>query len=417
VSRLGPLAERDFRLLFLARVVSFLGSAIAPIGLAFAILDLTGSKSDLGLVLAARSLPQVIFLLVGGIWADRLPRHHVMVVSNVVSGASQLAAAALLLAGNAEIWQLAAFAAVNGTASAFFFPASSGIVPQVVSAERLQEANALLRLGVNAAFITGAAVGGLLVAAVGPGWALAIDGVSYLVAALLVAPMRLPARVRAEARSFLHELAEGWYEVRSRTWLWTIVVQFSLVNAVLQGSFSVLGPAVADAELGGAKAWGLIVAAQSAGLLTGGLLALRFRPQRILLVASLGILLGAPELLALGVPLPTLVIAGCSFVAGLGVETFGVLWDLAMQQNIPTDRLSRVYSYDALGSFVFIPVGQALAGPVADLIGVRETLWGAAAVVVGSTLAVLAVRDVRELRRRQPAPAALEPQPELTPSR
>ena len=405
---LAPLREREFRLLFAGRVVSYVGNAIAPIAIAFAVLDITGSKSDLGLVLAARSLPQVIFLLAGGIWADRLPRHHVMVASSLLSGASQGAVAALVLTGTAEIWHLAALGAVNGTASAFFFPASSGVMPQTVPGELLQEANAILRLALNAAWIGGAAAGGLLVAGVGPGWAIAIDAVSFALGAVFVGLMRLEP-VAMEARNFLAELGEGWHEFRSRTWLWTIVVQFSVVNAVVSGSFSVLGPAVADAELGGAAAWGLILAAQSAGLVAGGLLALRFRPQRILLVASLGILIAAPELIALGVPLPTLAIAGFSFVAGMGIETFGVLWDTAMQQNIPGEKLSRVYSYDALGSFVLIPVGLASAGPVAELIGVRAALWSAAAVVVVATLLVLLVEDVRSLRRREPQP---EPEPE-----
>jgi len=171
----GPLREREFRLLFLGRATTSFGNAIAPVALVFAVLDITGSKTDIGIVLAARSLPQVLFLLIGGIWADRLARHRVMVVSDLVSGASQAAVAVLLILGEAEIWHLAAFGAVNGAATAFFFPASLGIVPQTVPEALLQQANALLRLVLNASFIGGAAIGGVLVAAFGSGTAIAVD--------------------------------------------------------------------------------------------------------------------------------------------------------------------------------------------------------------------------------------------------
>jgi MFS family permease len=399
VSRLGPLRERQFRLLFFSRLVSFLGSGMAPIALAFAVLELTGSKADLGLVLAARSLPQVVFLLAGGIWADRLPRHQVMVVSSLLSGISQGGVAVLLLTHHAQIWEIAALAGLNGTSSAFFFPASQGVIPQIVSEDLRQQANAILRLGFNVALIGGASIGGLAVAAVGPGWAIAFDAATFALGAVFIAALRLPPG-RIEAASFVEDLREGWREFRGRTWLWVIVLQFSFVNAAVSGSFNVLGPAVAQDRLGGAAPWGLILAAQNVGLVCGGLLALRLRPRRMLLVATLGILMGVPELVALGVPLPVVAIAVFSLATGVGLETFGVLWDTTMQQEIPTDKLSRVYSYDALGSFVLIPIGQAAAGPIADAAGTRATLFGAAALVFAATLPVLAVRDVRTLERR-----------------
>jgi MFS family permease len=401
---LAPLREREFRLLFAGRAVSLVGSAIAPVALAFAVLDLTGSKTDLGLILAAREIPLVVFLLVGGIWADRLPRNRVMMGANVVSAAAQAATALLLITGNAEVWHLAAFAAVNGSASAFFFPASAGVVPQTVPAALLQQANALLQLALNTALIGGAALAGFLVAGFGSGWAIAIDAGTYLVAAALIASMRLPAVVREAATGLLHDLAVGWREFRSRTWLWVIVLQFSFLLMVTLGAFSVLGPAVADEELGGAKAWGAILTAQTAGLVAGGLIGLRFRPRRMLVAATFGILLAPAPLLALGFPLSVPAIAAIAFVAGVGHEIFGLLWHTTMQQEIPTDKLSRVYSYDALGSIGLVPLGYAIAGPVADAIGVRATLWGAAAIGIAVTLAVLAVPGVRNLERATPTP-------------
>ncbi|HEX3687675.1 MAG TPA: MFS transporter [Gaiellaceae bacterium] len=396
------MREREFRLLFGARTISFVGGAFANVALAFAVLELTGSKADLGYVLAARTVPMVVFLLVGGIWADRLPRHYVMVASNLLSGASQAAIAALLFFGHAQIWQLAALAVVNGASSAFFFPASTGIIPQTVPESLLQEANAVLRLGRNSSVIFGSALAGLVIAATSPATGIAVDAASFLVAASLTARMRLPSSLRMESSNFLADLALGWREFSSRAWLWSMVLQFSIVNAVEQGSQGVLGPAVAREHYHGAAGWGLIAAAEAAGLLVGGLMMLRARPQRMLLVAVLAMVLTVPLLFGLAIPLPLVSVLVLAFAAGLGIETFGVLWDTTMQQEIPQDRLSRVYSYDALGSFALIPLGLAAAGPLAEAVGTRATLIAAGLVSLGATLSVLVVREVRNLRRRQP---------------
>jgi MFS family permease len=397
----GPFGHREFVLLFLGRTTSFAGNAFANVALAFAVLELTGSKADLGYVLAARSLPQVVFLLVGGIWADRLPRHHVMVGSNIVSGLSQAAVAALVLSGQARIWHLVALGALNGASSAFFFPASGGIVPQTVPARLLQSANAVLRLGLNGSYIGGAALGGLIVAATSPGVGLGADAASYFLAALFAAFMRIPASLRMEGSNFVAELVEGWREFISRRWLWAIVAQFGFVNAVQVGSEQVLGPAIAQDHFHGAAGWGLVLTAQSLGLVAGGLAMLRFRPRRILLAATLGYLLTVPFLLALSVPMPLIGVVAAAALAGIGLEVFGVLWETAMQQEIPQEKLSRVFSYDALGSFVLIPLGFAAAGPVAEIIGTRPTILGAAAISLSATLAVLLVRDVRTISRRE----------------
>jgi len=377
-----------------------LGSAMAPVALAFAVLDLTGSTTKLGIVLTARQVPTVLFLLVGGVWSDRLPRHHVMVTSNLVSGASQATAAVLLLTGHAELWQLAVLAAVNGTASAFFFPASTGIVPQTVPSDLLQRANATLRLALNATNITGAALGGLIVGIAGPGTAIAIDAGSYGLAALCIAAMTLPAGLRLEGSTILHELRVGWHDFWSRTWLWAIVLQFAIVLAVETGSLNVLGPEVAKRHLGGAGAWGGVLAAESVGLILTGTVMLRWQPRRLLRTATYGVFPLALPLLALAWPAPLPVVIASAFLAGVGIEVFGVLWDTAMQQEIPGDRLSRLSAYDALGSFILMPVGLAAAGPVASVIGNRVAFLGAATVIVATTSVVLASHDVRTLERR-----------------
>jgi MFS family permease len=278
-------------------------------------------------------------------------------------------------------------------------PASQGILPQLVGGAELQQANALLRLGLNACQIVGPAIGGALVAATAPGWALAVDAVSFALGAVFVAGLRLPGGVRS-GTSMLSELHDGWREFKARTWLWAIVLQFSLVNAAAAGVTQVLGPVQAEQHLGGAGPYGLILAFGAAGYVGGGIVMLRFRPERILLVATLGVFAEVPLLALWGIPAPVAVLAAANFVLGLGIETFGVLWDTAMQQQIPGEKLSRLYAYDMLGSIALMPLGLAVVGPVAGAVGVQETCWGAAALVAVATLAVLLSRDVRGLRRQ-----------------
>jgi MFS family permease len=400
---LGALTEREFRKLFFGRSFSLFGSAFAPVALAFAVIDeLDGTPSQLGLVLAAIWVPQLVFILVGGVWADRLPRNLVMVGTDVVMGATQGAVALLLLTGSAEIWHLIALQFARGIATAFFFPASTGLVPSVVSPARLQQANALLRLTQSGSSIVGAALAGVLVAAAGSGWALAIDATTFLVSAGFLMTIRIPRRERVDAPSFLRELREGWQEFSSRTWLWTIVLQFFFVNGFAHSAVLVLGPVIAKERLGGATAWGSILAVEGAGFVVGGLIALRWQPARILLVATLAIFLFLPLPLLLAFTVPLVAVLAAAALLGIGADTFGVLWDTAMQQQIPPDRLSRVYSYDALGSFVAIPIGLSIAGPVAALIGVEATLLLAAAIVLVPTALVLLSREVRTLRRVRP---------------
>jgi MFS family permease len=399
------LAEREFRLLFTGQMVSLLGTAVAPIALAFGVLDLTGSKTDLGFVLATSMVPQVLLILFGGVFADRLPRNLVMVGSNVISAAAQGGIAVLLLTHRAQLWHLIALQVVRGIALAFFFPASQGLVPQTVRPGLLQQANALLGMTRNGTNILGAALGGAFVALAGAGWALAFDAGTYAVSAAVLAAMRLPRAQKVDAPNMLRELREGWSEFASRTWLWTIVAAFSLSNMVWTGAFLVLGPIVAKEFLGGAAAWGLIVAAEGAGLLAGGLLLLRLRPQRPLFVGMGAFSFASLPLVLLASVRSTLVIALGFFVAGIASEIFSVAWSTALQQHVPLEKLSRVSAYDMLGSIVLIPLGLAIVGPVADAIGLKEALWLAAAISTLSALSTLAVRDVRELRQRDDVPA------------
>lgn len=394
----AALRERDFRLLFLARTASLLGSSFAPVALAFAVLDdLDGSATELGLVLAAAWVPQILLTLVGGVWADRLPRNLVMVGTDLTMFAVQATVAALLLTGTAELWHLLVLQAVRGSADAFFWPAAAGLTPHVVSESRLQEANALLRLSNSMTRIVGAAAAGAVVAVVGSGWALAFDATTFLVSAAFLVRLRLPRALHAQAQNIVRELREGWDEFASRTWLWAIVLVAALGNLAFGAAISVLGPVIANRELGGAAAWGAIVSAEAVGFLLGGLVTLRIRPARPLLVGVIGILASGPLFVLLGLAAPLPVLIGAAVIAGVGLEVFGVLWDTVMQQQIPRDRLSRVAAWDQLGSFVVIPIGLTIVGPIAAAIGVTETLFLFTAVLLIPNALVLLSRDVRTI--------------------
>ncbi len=395
---LEPLNSALFRRLAFARAIDMLGNAVAPIALAFAVLDLTGSATRLGLVVGSRSLANVIFLLFGGVVADRLPKNLVLVGSSWASAVTQGAVAALVLLHVDSIALLAALSAANGIVSAVALPASSALLPATVDPRISSQANALMRLAVNTSLVVGASLGGLLVASIGSGWSLAIDALSFAVVALLFGRMRLPTvTVRAQRSKLWAALAEGWDDFRSRTWFWMVVLAAMVSNAAFVGSVQVLGPIIADATFGRAL-WGAVLASQTVGMVVGGLIALRLRLTHALRfgVACTAAIAVIPFTLALIPEFYALVVAG--IIAGIALEQMGVTWETSLQRHIATDRLARAYSYDMFGSLVAVPVGQALAGPVSVVVGVRTTLLGAAVLMVLSAVMALASRSVRHLR-------------------
>ena len=274
--------------------------------------------------------------------------------------------------------------------------------------ELQQQANAALGLGLNTTNIVGAALGGLLVAATSPGWAIAADAATFGVAAAVIGAMHLPPGLRIPGSTVVRELREGWSDFWSRGWLWAIVLQFGVVNAFESGAIGMLGPGVAKEHLGGPAAWGAVLAATVVGNVLSGVVMLRWQPRRILLVATLAVFPMTLPLLALARPAPLVVVAAAGFIAGFSVEIFGVLWDTAMQQEIPQEKLSRLYSYDALGSWALMPLALAVIGPVSVALGTRTTLLACAALVVGATAPVLLSRDVRHLERRSTSRALAE---------
>ncbi|MGH2844655.1 MAG: MFS transporter [Thermoleophilaceae bacterium] len=398
------LRLRDFRLLFLGQAVSVFGDRMVAVALAFAVLEVGGSASAVGLVLACATAPMVGSVLIGGVVADRSSRRAVMIGADIVRVGSQGAMAALLLTGTAELWMLAALAGVTGAATGFFNPASTGLLPEVVPAEELQPANALRSTAVSGGEIAGPLAAGVLVAAAGAGWAMAVDAATFAVSALCLMRLRVPARVARAAASFVSDLREGWGAFRSRRWVWTFVLYFAISN-MLWGAWSALGPVVADRDLGGAAAWGTVLAAVGAGALVGSLLATGARPRRPLVLVALTEGLFALPLALLAAGSHVALLAAAAFLSGAGMMLGNSVWESTLQRHVPGESLSRVSSYDWFGSLAFYPLGLAVWGPVAAAIGISTSLWIAFALFMAAAVALLAVPDVRRLPP-SPAPRA-----------
>ncbi|MEU8951435.1 MFS transporter [Streptomyces sp. NPDC048489] len=413
----GPLGHRPFRRLAAGRALVYCANAMAPVVLAFAVLDASGSATALGLVVGARSVANVALLPAGGVVADRIRRTLVVRGSALAACATQTAIAVSVLLGLTSLPLLTVLSVLNGALAALSLPASAALTPQTVPAGLIRPAGALMRMGTNLGMIAGVSLGGAVAAGWGAGWGLACSAAAFGAAAWCFLGVRTadpgtpaPGRTRP-----LRELRSGWREFTARRWVWIVVAQFMVVNAVVAGGVQVLGPAVADATFG-RGAWGAVLAAQMAGALLGGVVAARSRARRILLVGVAAVAVEALPLVVLAQGGGALLLGAAMFANGVALEQFGVAWDVSLQENIPADRLARVYSYDALGSFVALPVGEMAAGPVAAHAGTGGALLGGAALVVCATAAALCSTQVRSLtaaphrpsaaRPAQPAPAA-----------
>ena len=397
---LGPLAEPPFSRLYAARAFSLLGDALVPVALAFGVLAVDRSPSALGFVLASRFLSLVLFLLVAGVVADRVPRKPILIGSDLVRLAAQATTAALLVSGTATVWELIVLAFVYGAGEAFFRPTATGFVPETISPPRLQQANALLSATNSGASVLGPALAGVLVATVGPGWAIGADALTFAVSAVLLSSIPSKAVAPRQRTRMLRDLAEGWRVFRSRSWLWIDGVYSALGNFAVLAPLLALGPVVATRSLGGAAAWASIVAAMGLGSVAGGVTLIRVRPRRPLLAGvPLLSLLALPTAL-LAWPAPTAAIAAGAFAGGFGLSVFNTLFETTVQQHVSPRALSRVASIDWLMSLGLFPVGFAVAGPAGEAFGVRVPLVGAAVWIIASTLVVISVPSVRHVRSR-----------------
>jgi predicted MFS family arabinose efflux permease len=402
----GVPAQRAFRLLFAAQSISSLGDRLVPVALAFAVLDLTGSATALGAVLAAQTIPLVAFVLFGGVWADRLSRRRVMLASDLVRAVSQGSSAALLLTGRAHVWELVALQAVYGTAVAFFGPAALALLPETVETSQLQQANSLIALSGNVAAVIGPAVAGVIVAASHPGWGLAFDAVTFLGSAACVAAMPPVVAAVRERAPMLSELRAGWSAFRARRWLWITVACFTLYVGFGWAPWQVLGPQIARQSLGGPGAWAAIVVALGVGSVAGGLIALRFRPRYPLRMSMCVFVTVTPAMMAsvaAHAPLP--LILALALIDGSAGTMFNTFWFTSMQSDIPAGEQARVFSWDYLGSTAMLPLGQALSGPVAATLGLSTTLYCAAGVTFVLFALALSARAVRDFSPPALAPA------------
>jgi MFS family permease len=387
--------------------VSAFGDGLYPVALAFAVVELTGSAADLGLLLMAVLIPRVVLVLGGGVWADRLPRQRVMLGADLLRCAMQALTAVFLWNGRKELWPLLVLSALYGAGDAFFQPAVTGLVPQTVRPDRIQQANALLGLTRNASWLAGPVAAGVVVATAGSAWAFAVDAVTFALSAAFLAAMRLPWTPPADRKSFVAELRAGWREVTGRTWVWTSIVYFAVWNVALAPMF-VLGPFVAEESLGGASGWGAIVTCAGVGSLVGAAAALRMRPRRPLATGFLLFGLCALEPALLAGPASTAVVAAAAAL-GFGGSAFGsALWFTALQERIPRASISRVSAYDWLGSIVFKPAGYALIGPLVAALGTRWMLLGSAAVIAASSIVVSTLTSVRAIVRAGDLPEAAD---------
>jgi MFS family permease len=395
------LRYREFRLLFAGQFVSLFGDGLFAVALSFAVLDETNSKAGLAAVLAAGSVPVVAFVLIGGVWADRLSRRRVMLAADGVRMAIQGVLALLVVTGHAPLAVFVGLYVLYGLAMAFFQPAATGLIPQTLPPEELQRANGLLGTARSVTAVAGGALGGVLVDVVGPGSAIGLDAVTFAVSVAALAAMRVGVTaVAAERESFAHDLSVGFREVRSRRWVWMTILNASLFLMVYVAPFDVVGPIVSRASLGGALAWGAISASFAGGMAAGGLLMMRVTMRRPMVVAGGLFLVTSLSPVLLAIPVNVGLICAAYVADGVGVGIYLATWETALQRQIPERVLSRVSAWDWMGSLAGLPLGYALTAPLLAVVGESAVLYGSAGCAVLLTVWMLGIPDIRRIGER-----------------
>jgi MFS family permease len=384
---------------------------MTPIAITFAVLEGLGSAAALGAVLAGGTVVEIVLVLFGGASSDRIPRRTVVIASDITRALALLCTGALLLTRHGSIWELAIAYAVVGASTAFFHPAMTGLIPETVSSQHLQAANALRGLYVSLSSVIGPALAGLAVALGSPGWAVLGAGVTYAISSVLLLRMNAGRTPAAAPSPLLHQLRSGWEEFSSRSWLWSVVGQASVWHMIVWAPFFVAGPVLVLAHLGGASTWAWMQSLGGAGAILGSILGLRLRlrPRRPLIVALAGMLGFVPVLVVLAAQAPVAAVLIVSPLIGLGPALFTVMWDTSVQRDVPSQVLSQVSSYDYFGSVAILPIGYAVAGPLVIAIGPRAMLWGAAIAALLLPLTNMMVREVRRFPAASAEPI-LEPE-------
>ncbi|MDH6115251.1 MFS family permease [Kitasatospora sp. MAP12-15] len=418
--RSSLLRQADFRWFFTGQLVSLLGTSMAPVALAFAVLSASGRTGDLGIVLTAHMVPMLAFLLLGGATADRFSRRTVLVAANLGSALTQGGVACLLLTGHYSLLLVALLEFLNGVLAAFTTPALRGVVPELVGKDRLRQANALLGSMRNATKILGPSVSGVLVVAVGSGPAIAFDAVSYLLAAGCLTRLSLgTAPAAPRSTTVPADIRDGWTEFRRIRWVWLVSLSFCLMNLVQTGTWQILGPQLTR-QTSGEATWGFVLSARGLGMLVMSALMYRLVVRHLLRLGQLMSALIALPLLALGAHLHTPWLIAAAFVAGLGSSVAAISWDTSLQEHVPAHALSRVSSYDDLLSYLAIPIGQLSVGPLAQAFGGFRVITVTGVVYALAAVAPLASTAVRRLPHArsdsaESAPAHPAPPPPQTP--
>ncbi|HZX01799.1 MFS transporter [Kribbella sp.] len=388
----SPLRRPAFRYFAGGRLVSLLGGSMAPVALAFAVLEASGDPTQLGVVLTARMVPMLCFVLLGGAVADRFPRRAVLVAAHLGGACAQGAVAVLLITHNYNLPAVCALSAAGGVLDAFTSPALRGLVADLVEKDQLRQANALLSSIRNATKIVGPAVAGVLVATLGSGPTIAVDAVSYLLAALLLGRLRVAAPMTVRTGPVLSDVRRGWREFSSIRWVWAVTLSSAVMNLAQTGVWQVLGP-----PLTGEKLWGFTLSARGVGLLVMSALMYRLVLRHLLRTGQLLSALGALPLVALGLGAGPVWVLTAAFAAGVGFSISGISWDTSLQEHVARGVLSRLASIDDLLSFIAIPAGTLAAGPLADHFGARPVTLAAAIVYGAAAWGSLLFKDVRTL--------------------
>lgn len=381
-----------------SRFISNLGNGISPIALAYGVLSIPGADgADLSLVMGARYFPLVIFMLFGGVFADRFPRNRIVGGSDIVGSFIAAISAISLIGGFPEVWLLVAMGALFGILSALWWPAMSGVLPSILPREKLQEGNALVGLMSNIGLISGSLIGGIIVSTFSPGWGLLVDAATFFIAGVILWNLALPEKSKVTSPGVIHDLKVGWREFTSRNWIVTLVITFAVINMVFESMLQVLGPLNYNSADTGPRYWSLNLAGMTLGMMIGGVIVLKFKFRRPLYISMVLISLSVIWDFALALDLPLFICIITAIFSGFTIEFFTVSWNTSMQTHLPEESFSRVNAYDALGSYGIAPIGIVIAGPLAHHFGVNVILIATGTLTIIASLISLTVKSVREL--------------------
>jgi len=391
-------SHEGFSMLVTARLISNVGNGLSPIALAYGVLSLPGADgSDLSIVMGARYLPLIIFMLFGGVFADRFQRNRIVGGSDIIGSALVAVSAISLIAGFSSILLLAIMGALFGFLNALWWPAMSGVLPEILPKEKLQEGNAIIGLMSNIGVVFGTLLGGVIVTLTSPGWALLIDGATFFIAGLIVWNLKLDAKSRIESPGILDDLRVGWREFISRSWLVTMVIAFAFINMAFDSMITILGPLNFSDPETGPRNWSYNLAGLTIGMMIGGIIVLKFKFKHPLFVSMILVAISGIWDFALAFDLSLAISIAAGIFSGIAVEIFLVTWSTSMQTHIPEESFSRVNAYDSLGSYGFAPLGIIIAGPLAEAFSVNSILFATGSITILASVVALSVKSVRTL--------------------